>query len=64
MLEASNQRFIMSTTTSQGEEIVDICVELIQNTAIMIVIEKEANSAMTRVRSASFVITHGSVEFI
>ena len=64
MLEASNERFIMSTTTSQGEEIIDICVELIQNTAIMIVIEKEANSPMTRVRSASSAITHGSMEFI
>lgn len=64
MLEASNERFIMSTTTGQGDEIVDICVELVQNTAIMIVIEKEANSPMTRVRSASSAITDGSMEFI
>ena len=64
MLEASNERFIISTTTGQGEEIVDICVELIRNTAIMIVVEKEANSPMTRVRSTSSAITDGSMEFI
>ena len=64
MLDASNQRFITSTTTGQGEEIVDICVELTQNTAIMIVIEKEANSPITRVRSPSSAITDGSMDFI
>ena len=52
MLEVSNERFVMSTTTGQREEIVDICAELIQNIAIMIVIEKEANSPMTRVSYA------------
>ena len=52
MLKASNEGFVMGSIVCQSEAIINIRTVLLQNSAIVVVIDEEANTPMPGVWSA------------